>query len=881
MRRIVQYPATFWAPSTPPPIVVPAGFGWSPIMGATSVVYGATFATQRAIPAPPFVAPPFSEQQWHFTKPRVIDHISLANVPPVTPTVIPAGFGSSPIIGAASIVFGGISHALVAPTVAQTPKAWWFSESPAVLKKTTPWLWQWGDFAWQPAPAPFVGYYKSPALVFRRRVMPGHPVWPPTTPAAAPTVTSVFTDSPVALKVRTPAGIVSASFDNQFSPLVLLQQGPVFAENQWRFQKPFRVALERLGFDDTFATLIPAGPVFAESQRAFRPPKALLPWSDIAFLQIAYTPGPLTFAESPWRIRPPRLLEQPGFVNIPVAVTPAALTFSESPIAFKRTTPWLWQWNDYPFLPVPAPFIGYFKSPALLFRRRVITSPVSAAPTPPPSAAFTAWGSFSESPTRTQLAKALLPWTDISFLQIAYTPSFFPWSESPTRRTPPRAFDQPGFQFLPPAVPTPQFWGMFAESPWQFKGPKAALAWADISFLQIAYTPTALAFSESPRSLVKPKAVDQPGFQVIPAFNTWGMFSESPAALKKPVPLYPWADISFLQVAYTPAALTFTESPYALRRPRPFEQQPWASFVPPLVPTPTIWGMFSESPYQLKSPRPLYPWADIAFLQIAYTPGPLAFSESPWAFKAPRPFDQPGFQFFPIAVPTPTTWGMFSESQWWFRRPFQLNAFADIAFLQIAYTPNSWGQFSESPYALRKPLLQVYPWADYPWQPISLVPLVFAESPTRRFPPFLLQQWADISFLQIAYTPSIWGMFTESPAALKRNTPWLGQWADISFLQIAYTPSSFGFSEPSIANRNIRGWQQRLDQPGIMPNQPPPGTLTPSALVFSESPTHVTARWMGAAILSQEGMWGWAFPPPVVVTKVWEWHIRYRRRGRR
>jgi len=300
------------------------------------------------------------------------------------------------------------------------------------------------------------------------------------------------------------------------------------------------------------------------------------------------------------------------------------------------------------------------------------------------------------------------------------------------------------------------------------------------------------------------------------------------------------------------------------------------------VPTINYWGMFSESPWQFKRPTPLYPWTDIAFLQISYTPGPLVFSESQWTFVRPRAFEQQPFLVIPIAVPTPSNWGMFSESQWNFKRPFQLNAWADIAFLQIGYTPSIWGMFSESPYSLTKPKPEIIQFVGMPTLPISLIPLVFSESPWWFKRPFQLNQFYDISWLQIAYTPSNWGAYSESPYRIRGPlSPALMQAADIAFLQIAYTPSALVFAESQWTNRNVTQWKQRLDQPGIMPTVPPTAAATPSALVFSESPVHVTARWMGAAMLSQEGNWGWSFPPAVIVQKVWEWHIRYRRRGRR
>jgi hypothetical protein len=436
-----------------------------------------------------------------------------------------------------------------------------------------------------------------------------------------------------------------------------------------------------------------------------------------------------------------------------------------------------------------------------------------------------------------------------------------------------------GFPFTPVA---PAAAAVFGSSPSFVRGYSVRTGTSPAQVQPVAIT---VAFFIDPQlRKAKPAIPDQPGvITVTVAVATpaaWGMFSESPTRIMPPRALYPWADISFLQIVYTPSAWgMFSESPYALVRPRPFEQQPF-EFVS--GPAPGFWGMFSESPYQIRRPTPLYPWSDISFLQITYTPSALVFSESPYQLKGPRPFEQQPFEVYPISVPTPQAWGMFSESPWWLRRPFQLNAFADISFLQIAYTPSTWGMFAESPYQLKAPRPEIIPWVGRsPVPPAALAPLVFSESPWQFKRPFQLQQFADISFLQIVYTPSNWGQFSESPYRIKAPlSPQLMQAADISFLQIAYTPSGFGFSEHPLANRYVHGWKAALDQPGIAPKVPPAATQTPTTLVFSEPQRHITMRWIGAAQLDL-GNWGWATPPAVVIKNVWEWHIRYRRRGRR
>jgi hypothetical protein len=421
---------------------------------------------------------------------------------------------------------------------------------------------------------------------------------------------------------------------------------------------------------------------------------------------------------------------------------------------------------------------------------------------------------FSDNAIRIVKPKASIPFADIAFLlQVPAPATMGAYIEQPIVLKKPTPSLLPWADFVAPTVtPPPAAWGQFSESPYRIQLARPLLPWADYPFLPISLVPL--------------------------------VFSESPTGTKLPQALKQFADIAFLQIAYTPSAFWFSESPYQLKAPRPFEQQPFEVF-PPAVVTPSSWGMFSESPWWFRKPFQLLQWADISFLQISYTPA---------------------------------AWGMFSESPGQLKKPFQLLQWADISFLQIAYTPSAWGMFSESPYQLKKPTPELMPWVGLPTLPVSLIPLVFTESPTRLTPPFLLRQFSDIAFLQVSYTPSAFG-FSESQWTFRR--PFLlNQFSDISFLQIAFTPSAFGFSEHPLANRNIRGWQQRLDQPGIAPIVPPPATQTPSALVFSEPQRHITMRWIGAAQLDL-GNWGWATPPAVIVKNVWEWHIRYRRRGRR
>jgi hypothetical protein len=747
----------------------------------------------------------------------------------------------------------------------QQPLRWgMFSEPPIVIRKAVAQpLVQAADMSFLQIaynPRTVGRFSESPTVKLPRQTMPSRQ-WNDISflqIAYNPRIWGAYSESPTARTKPAPSLVPWAELP--MPPTVVPVTVPaLFSESPVASVKPFRVAFERTGFDDTFQVILQQGPVFSESPfQLFRTRPWLMQWVDISFLQIAYNPFSWgQFSESPVVTKNsnrPLLPPSADIAFLQIAYTPSAWgRYSESPyslvkpfrVALERTG-----WDDT-FAPI------------------LQQGPV-----------------FSESPIRFKVPFLLQQFADISFLQIAYTPGPLVFSEPPIAATRPKAVDQPGFVSFTIAVPTPNYWGMFSESPIASKKPTPLWPWADISFSQISYTPSALTFAESPYALKRPRPFEQqPWWQfpiTVPTPQTWGMFSESPWLFRRPTPLYPWTDIAFLQISYTTGPLVFSESQRAFKAAKPFDQQPWVGFVPPLSPTINYWGMFSESPWLFRRPTPLYPWSDIAFLQISYTPGPLVFSESPWAFKAPRPVEQQPFVSFTIAVPTPSTWGMFSESQWWFRRPFQLNPFADISFVQIAYTPALWGMFSESPYQLKKPTPGLLPFIDLPTLPISLIPLVFSESPWQFNRPFQLKQWSDISWLQIAYTPSNWGAYSESPYRIRGPlSPALMQAADIAFLQIAYTPSALVFAESQWTNRNVTQWKQRLDQPGLMPNVPPTAAATPSALVFSESPTHVTARWMGAAMLSQEGMWGWAFPPPIVIQKVWEWHIRYRRRGRR
>jgi hypothetical protein len=454
---------------------------------------------------------------------------------------------------------------------------------------------------------------------------------------------------------------------------------------------------EPVFFPPTAAVFTP--PPFSESPLALRKSTPLYPWTDISFLQIAYTPGPLAFSEPQWRIVPRRPFDQAGFQFLPTINTWGM--FSEQRAALKAPRPFEQQpWWEFP-IAVATPNI---------------------------------WGMFAESPYQIRRATPLYPWSDISFLQVAYTQGPLAFSESQWTFVKSKPFDQPGFVVLPTAVVTPSVWGMFSESQWAFRKPVPLYPWADISFLQISYTPTLWGmFSESPLAQKKPmpSLVPYVDLPTLPIRLVPLVFSESPTRVSPPRALLPWADIALLQIAYTPSAFGFSESQWAFRR-----------------------------PFQLQQ------WSDISFLQISYTPGPLTFSESPLSRTAPRPFDQPGFQFVPTVAATPT-----------------------------ALT------FSESPFALKMPFI-LRQWADYPWLPIQLVPLVFSESPLALRRPKALLQWADIAFLQIAYTPGPL-VFSESPYATVKAKALL-QWADISFLLGAPTPSIFWMGQREDALMLVR-----------------------------------------------------------------------------
>jgi hypothetical protein len=531
----------------------------------------------------------------------------------------------------------------------------------------------------------------------------------------------------------------------------------------------------------------------------------------------------------------------------PVPLVP--LVFTESPTSIRPPFQ-LKQWADYPFLPTVAePLV---------------------------------WGMFSESPWTITKPRPLYSWVD-------YVPrSFVPlvplsFSESPTRVTPPFQLKQWADFPFPVTVALPG-WGMFSESPTRPKPVVPPVDHMPFGFFVAPVTLAPAAGGHEAAFFVKPRVpVEHPTFANVPVGVVnpaiWGMFSESQWAFVRPKPLYPWADYPFLPTIPVPAYWgMFSESPTRTTPAKALQQFVDFQVLPILVPTPSALS-FSESPYALKKPTPLYSWSDISFLQIAITPASLVFSESPYAIKRPKPFEQQPFEFLAGIIPTPSALA-FSESPFVFRGPYQLKQWNDVPWIVLVPTPASL-VFSESPYTITKSRPEIMPWVGMPTLPITLVPLVFAESPIALKRPFQLKQFYDISFFQIAYTPSNWGMFSESPAVIApRIHPLLTPAADISFLQIVYTPGPLTFSEQHVALKPVTPINLR-DQPSTVPTVPSAVAATPAALAFSESPTHVTARWMGAAQLSQEGSWGWAFPPPVVVSKVFEWHIRYRRRGRR
>jgi hypothetical protein len=648
----------------------------------------------------------------------------------------------------------------------------------------------------QPPPAPIVYppvFGRSPLMVLQPQIIAGqHNIAP--FPPAPPVINFAWSESPTRTLGRFRIALERLGFDDTFQPI--LQQGPVFSESPLKLVKPFRVALERIGFDDTFAPVLQQGPVFSESLQQFKRPFLLNQFADIAFLQIAYTANAAPwgqFSESPWTFKQARASDQQplGFQFVPpVTVTPV---FSEHPIALKRPAPSILPWTDISFLQ-----IAYTPS---------------------------AFG-FSESQWTFRRPFQLKQWSDISFLQIAYNPAIWGmFSEQPAAQKKPTPSLVPWADYpFQPIVLRPL---VFSESPTRVQRPFLLNQFADVSFLQIAYTPGPMVFSESPWQFKQPHAFDQPGFISFtiavptPSFWPWSesptalkrpapslvpfvdfpwqpivlrplVFSESPTALKPPFLLKQWSDISFLQIAYTPGPLVFSESPYALKGPRPFEQQPMG-LQGAVVVTPTNWGMFSESPWQFKAARPsLVPWADISFVQIAYTPSALVFSEQQRAFAPSR-----------------------ALRQW-----------SDISFLQIAYTPGPL-VFSEQQWTFRLPRLLDQPGFVAP----AVVPAPtfwpWSESPTALKRPTPLYEWKDISFLQIAYTPQTWGMFSESPWQFKRPFV-LRQWADYPFLPISLVP--LVFSESPWWFKSPRALLPFIDFTMM------PAVLTPGPLVFSESP---------------------------------------------
>jgi len=80
--------------------------------------------------------------------------------------------------------------------------------------------------------------------------------------------------------------------------------------------------------------------VFSESPRALRLARALLQWSDIAFLQIAYTSGPLVFSESPILTKMGKaLLPWADYPFVPVATTPSAFWMGQREDALMLVRP--------------------------------------------------------------------------------------------------------------------------------------------------------------------------------------------------------------------------------------------------------------------------------------------------------------------------------------------------------------------------------------------------------------------------------------------------------------------------------------------------------------------------------------------------------------
>jgi hypothetical protein len=288
------------------------------------------------------------------------------------------------------------------------------------------------------------------------------------------------------------------------------------------------------------------------------------------------------------------------------------------------------------------------------------------------------------------------------------------FSQSPDVRWPrrPSRDVQGNFVARPSAAPVVVPAGLFSESPYTIRKPsRVALERTACDIYQSPSYVITASFADNPLLVTQPMLVggnaDAVLFPPVAAFLGWGMFSESPVRTMPAKALLQFADISFLQIVYTPSDWdSFSESPYTVRKPSRTALERTGSDDTFLLfaYNPLIWP-FSESQYAFKRPSPLQQFADIAFLQIVYTPGPLAFAESPRLLKASRPLDQPGFVPFIVAATLTPSFFPWTESPILVKSPiFNLRQFNDFQSVQIVVAAPTVGagMFAESSFYVLK-----------------------------------------------------------------------------------------------------------------------------------------------------------------------------------
>jgi hypothetical protein len=475
---------------------------------------------------------------------------------------------------------------------------------------------------------------------------------------------------------------------------------------------------------ETFPDLVSKPTQTPETNRGFvAPPRSFFP-----------TFGPQADLIFPRRVLDPRAEFRP----ILIAYTPGSLAFCPQ--------------ADLLRLPMPAQVSASFTSPtaAVSFTGGetfpdLVARPQQAPDTnrgfvaPPPAVTW----SFEQTPEifrRPLVLDAQQPFT--STFVIAATPSPLGFSQDPERFLLPIAASilntgAPGFVFVPTAVTTPSAQG-FSQYPETFARPRfpGLDTYSFVSTFTIAATPAALSFTQSPDLFaVRTTLLPPAGFVTPPTTPTFfPTFWQSPEQFTRSLRSFDQYTISFLQIAYTPSALAFLQSPDAfLPVRRPLELYSFVSASASAQPTIS----FTQAPEQFLKPRnPALDFYSFAFLQIAYTPSALTFSQSPDLFAYPRApgldrydfsllqiastpaafgFAQhpvaftlptlaqllasgtPGFVFIPAAVPTPSAFG-FSQWPEQFAQPRMpgLDQYSFTSTFVVAATPSNL-TFMQSP----------------------------------------------------------------------------------------------------------------------------------------------------------------------------------------